>query len=142
MKARNNAITATNLRAAADLLGAHPELVQPYVTTSTNGSVNLSWYLTIDHDMSAQKDEAAAIVRAIDGPWDKSGDVENFRFSQRRGPLNIVVQVARPAVCDRIVTGTKTVTIPAKPAEPERTVEVEDVEWECKPLLADSEVAS
>ncbi|HBG30736.1 MAG TPA: hypothetical protein DDW98_08925 [Gammaproteobacteria bacterium] len=49
----------------------------------------------------------------------------------------------RTTVCKRVVTGTKTipaVTIPAKPAEPERVIPeqtVETVEWQCgESLLA------
>ena len=136
MKGFTNTVTAVNLRAAADLLEAHPELVQPYVTTNSNGTVNLNWYLTVGaRDLASQKLEAARIVTALDGEWEKGGSEKDFNFRQGRGGLSLLVQVDRPAVCERIVTGTEAVTIPAKEAVPEQVIERELVEWRCQPLL-------
>ena len=123
------------LRDAADLLDEHPDLPQPYVTSSSAGTAHLAWYLTVKgYDLAEQKQLAAHIIRTIGGKWDKHpGDDFNFRCS--RGLLTMTVQVQREAVCRRRVTGTETVTIPAKPAEPECTVEQEIVEWDCEPIL-------
>jgi hypothetical protein len=47
---------------------------------------------------------------------------------------------ARDAVCERIVTGTHEVTVPAQPAiraKKATTTVVEDVEWVCGSLLSD-----
>jgi hypothetical protein len=130
------------LREAADLLEQHPDLPQPYITSSSNGTASLSWYLHGDNlGLSGQKDAAALIVSTIDGEWLKgSGDWEGplGTFSQRRGLLRLTVTVTRDAVCERVVVGTETRTIPAVEAQPERTETVEKVEWRCQPLLADS----
>jgi hypothetical protein len=57
--------------------------------------------------------------------------------------VNVHVNAQRDEVCERIVTGTETVTkkVPdpallAEVPEVEITEEVETVRWECKPLLA------
>lgn len=136
------AVLAANLRAAADLVDAHPDIKQPYITTLSNGGVDLSWYL--NGKENARK-TAAAVVRAIDGTWERgeadySGPLATW--TQRRGGLNLLVQVSREEVCERIVVSTKTVTIPARPAQPEQVVEQDVVEWRCQPLLADKAVAS
>jgi hypothetical protein len=134
------------LREAADLLAAHPDLPPPFVSTSahpgSDATADLSWYLMIGgRDLGEQKANAARIVSEIDGHWEKIPDTySDFVFRQKRGALKLDVQVTREAVCERIVTGVESVTVPAKPAEPERTVEREVVEWRCEPLLA--EVAS
>lgn len=143
------ALTAA-LREAADLLEQHPDLpYQPYITSRTNGRAHLAWYLPLPHltgsDLDTQKADAATIVRALGGTWDKSepsAESDSFNFTQKRGRLELTVQVDRPAVCERVVTGTETVTVPGRPAEPERTVEREVVEWRCQPLLADLEAVA
>lgn len=131
------------LRAAADVLDAHPDLPAPYITTSSHRGehkADLSWYLTLDarDDLATQKALAGRIVRAIDGHWEKIPDTyQDFVFRQERPGLRLDVQVEREAVCQRIVTGTETVAIPAKPAEPMRVETREVVEWRCEPLLAE-----
>jgi hypothetical protein len=59
------------------------------------------------------------------------------------GAIGLHVYARRDQVCERVVTGTETVTRTVKdPAalaevpEVEVTEEVEIVKWECKPLLA------
>lgn len=142
----DSTITAA-LREAADLLEAHPELPRPYITSKSNGNLELNWFLHINNtadSLMEQKRLAALIVKTVGGKWDKSsGDWDGgvFRFTQARGSLTFEVLVKRDAVCERIVIGTKTVTIPAKPATPERVVEQDDVEWRCEPLLAEVGVA-
>lgn len=132
---------APGLREAADLMDAHPDLVQPYLTTGVWGRVRLSWYLTIDTDDDAeQKVLAVEIVRAVGGKWDKGPDGEHFNLRREHGLLDLHVQVRREAVCEKVVVGVETVTIPATEAadaQPERTEEREVVEWRCdEPLLA------
>lgn len=133
-----NVVTAENLHAAADLIAAHPDLPQPYIASSSSGRISLDWFLNGRENAKAN---AAAVVRAIDGGWtrgeaDYSGPLATW--TQERDGLDLNVQVSREEVCERIVTGTKTVTIPAKPAEPERVVEQDVVEWRCEPLLAEA----
>ena len=134
------------LYAAADLLAAHPGLPKPYVTCGAYSDgrpyIDVQWFLTIDHDdLTEQKAAAARIVRAIGGHWEKKESGEQFNFLRDHGPLSLRVQVSRPAVCERVVTGTTTVkrVVPAQEAVDAHTVTetVEDVEWVCGSLLAD-----
>ena len=129
---------AANLRAAADLIAQHPHLAAPYVTTSSTGRVDLDWYLSHKAD---GRSIAAEIVRSIDGGWERgeadfSGPLATW--TQKRDGLTLMVSVSREQVCERIVTGTETVTIPAVEAVPERTEIRETVEWRCAPLLTDA----
>lgn len=142
-----------NLTALAELLQATPDLPHlPYVTTSTlDGSVSAQWYVDLHASgWIAQKADAAAIVRALGGHWDKrEGHDGKFEYRQNRDGIRLLVQVERAAVCERVVTGTTTVTrtVPdpdALAAVPtvEVTEDVEQVEWRCQPLLDTGAVAS
>jgi hypothetical protein len=136
-----NSITAANLRLAADLLDEHPDLPQPYITTISDGTLSLHWFLHLSHvGTGNEKADAAAIVKAIDGRWDRRSDDWNDKveWRQSREGMSLLVQVSREAVCERIVTGTETVTVPAVEAQPERTEEREVVEWRCEPLLKET----
>jgi hypothetical protein len=128
------------LREAADLLEQHPELPQPYITSSISGKTSLAWQLVIESihglDLAGQKATAREIIRTVGGQWAKQDGVD-FYFEQERGLLDLVVVVKREAVCERVVVGTETRTIPAVEARPEHTETVEKVEWRCQPLLAD-----
>ncbi len=131
------------LRAVADLIDAHPDLPLPYVTVYDHipHKANVSWYLHINQrseDEAHQKAQAQAIIKALSGKWAKRFDGTTADFEQERDGLNLQVSVTREAVCERVVTGTKTVTIPGKPAEPERVEQREVVEWRCEPVLAEA----
>lgn len=134
-------ITAA-LREAADLLEQHPELPAPYINGSDWG-LSLDWQMMVKHgnNLSAQKATAAQVVQAIGGDWQKVELGDTFHFRQTHGLLRLDVYVDRPAVCERVVTGTETVTIPAVEAQPERVEEREVVEWRCQPLLAEAVTA-
>ncbi|WP_435744994.1 hypothetical protein [Nocardioides sp. SYSU DS0663] len=138
------ATQAQALLAAAEFIDAHPDLPAPYVTSFNRGEVDLNYYLHINArgTLAEQKATAAAIVRAVGGDWEKQPWGEEFRFKTTRGPLTFDIQVQRDAVCERVVVGTETVTLPATDAQvieaqPERTEVREVVEWRCAPLLAD-----
>lgn len=140
-----NTSIAAALRQAADLLDQHPDIGPGvYITagdryaSTGEGYAELNWYLHIDHkDTGEQKAKAAQIVRALGGKWDKVDHGGDMTFRQQRGPVRLDVQVKREAVCERVVVGTETRTVPAVEAQPERTETVEKVEWRCQPLLAD-----
>lgn len=135
------------LRQLADLVDAHPDLPQPYTTAYSTGDVQACWFLHLHglkEDLSGQKAAAAQIVKVLGGQWDKaerSDDV--FILTQSRDGIRLSVQVNRAAVCERVVTGSREVTVPATPAipkqaaRPERTETVEDVTWVCSSLLAE-----
>jgi hypothetical protein len=132
---------AANLRTAAEIMQAHPDLPIPYITTTHRGGVEFAWYLTITaEDFAEQKRLARLILRTIGGKWDKKpGSEMNFKQgSILDDPISYIVQVSREAVCRRVVTGTEEVTIPAVEAEPERVETVETVEWICEPVLAEA----
>lgn len=137
---------STQLRALADLIDAHPDLPAPYATAYSTGHVDAHWYLhlhELEKYLPAQKAAAAAIVRDLGGQWDKEESGNDFRFTQKREGLTLEVVVNRAAVCERVVTGTHEVTVPATPArsalpaQPAHTTTVEDVQWVCSSLLAE-----
>jgi len=128
------------LRVLAELLENYPGLPAPFVFGS--GPFTAAWYLHIDGlGLVEQKATAGRIVTGLGGTWDKAQWDERFVFNQVRGELILSVTVARDAVCERVVTGTHEVTVPASPAIPaqdattERVETVEDVKWICSSLL-------
>lgn len=137
------------LRTIADLLAQHPDLPGPYITCGAynNGTghywADVSWQLLNDPlDEAGQKVAAQEIVRSLGGQWSKVDHGDRMVFRQERDALQLDIVVVREAVCDRVVTGTETVTIPAVEAQPERTEVREIVEWRCQPLLADTASAA
>lgn len=133
-----------NLRIVADLIEAHPDLPSPFITAyGFNDQVEVKWYLHIDADvrgdLAGQKAAAVQLVTTLGGKWDKGERDDVYALHQIRGGVRLLVEVNRAAVCERVVTGTREVTVPAKPAsdaEPERVETVEDVKWICSSLLA------
>lgn len=130
------------LRALADLLEAKPDLPTP----DTN---DMYWHLFgytggSKLDLAAQKAEAARIVRLLGGTIDKYETGDLYRFKRHLHALKLEVIVDRPAVCERVVVSaevvTKQVPDPNAPLVEVRET-VEQVEWRCKPLLADDELA-
>lgn len=140
MNTQPNTITAA-LREAADLLDAHPELPQPCIFAyAHSGKIEVTWQLM--HDDDAKDDQRAVaqrIVRAIGGSWKKEPWGDRFDLEREYRGLKLQIYTHREQVCERIVTGTETVTIPAVEAQPEQVVEREVVEWRCLPLLADDQ---
>ncbi len=117
----------------------------PHVTSNTlTGKVHATWMLFGDHhDLAEQKAQAASIVQAIGGHWDKGGGDSYSRFVQGHDRFVLEVIVDRPAVCERVVVGTHAEerVVPAVEAAAEHVVTetVEDVEWVCGSLLSDTE---
>ena len=132
---------ADALRAAADLLDAHPDLPPVSVIAYPHTDcVEVCWYLTIGaRPLAEQRETAARIVRTAHGRWDRQdlGTV-GMRWVSERGPVKLTVLVERDAVCERVVTGTETVTVPAVEAQPERVETRDVVEWRCLPLLGEA----
>lgn len=87
-----------------------------------------------------QKDRAAAIIRTIGGKWDKNGVSDKyFRFESVFAGSDLRIVVDRPAVCERVVVGTREVTktVPAPDAPMVEVTETEDIiEWRCEPVLS------
>lgn len=128
---------AEKLRAVADLLEQHPDLPTPCVFAYSSGTVDVSWQILNDASTKDdQKAAAIAIRRALGGTWRKEAWDNRFDFYQERDGLNLQILASREQICERIVVGSETVTVPAVAAQPEHTEVREVVEWRCEPLLA------
>lgn len=127
------------LRALADLLDAHPEVPLPFHGTSSP--------IRIYHLSGAdQRAEFLATVRAFPGRKSKEARDGYGYFDVEAALHGLTIQITanRSTICERVVTGTREVTreIPdpdALAAVPTTTVTetVEDVRWDCRPLLAE-----
>lgn len=143
-----HAAAADVLREVASLLSSLPDdvpapMVTYYGGTSARPTVDVHWYLELAHVSDDQRGDLGRIVRAVGGAWTKDASDDDFTMRHSRGALRLLVKATRQEVCTRRVVGTREVTrtIPAQPAIPatsEHTVTetVEDVEWECEPVLA------
>lgn len=114
------------LRDLADFLQANPD-----VDISSNHEI----LICLNHrpDPKAAIAEAARrfapVSKVYRDPW--------FHIAKTFGPIELQWFVGRDKVCRQVVTGTKTVTLPAEEAKPERVVEVQETKWICdEPLLA------
>jgi hypothetical protein len=109
---------------------------QPHITSySHSGRSDVCWYLQGSEE---QKAVAAQVLRIVGGKWAKSEGSDVLYFRQARGDVEFTVAVDREAVCERVVKGTREVTIPAVKAQPARVQIVEDVEWVCGSVLAEA----
>lgn len=129
--------TASGLSALLDWSEAHPEIPLQ--------QCGLTWVVADYEAPHLTHDE---IVRAIaDGS--RIGDIAKSTHSltddrdiftvtrKFGGAVELQHHANRDDVCERVVTGTRTVTKP-DPAAPLVEVEEEVVEWRCSPLLAGS----
>lgn len=126
---------AAGLRALADMIQAHPEVVDDL-------RYPLNWMMTsVDG-----RTEVSRLARAgaKSGAAVKKHGTDRFAgVDIAFGPVNLRVYADREEVCERVVTGTREVTkeVPdpeALAAVPTVTVTevVEDVEWRCASFLA------
>lgn len=139
MNSQTTTTVSENLRAVADLIDAHPDLPLPFVTAyGASDEVEVKWYLHLRADMAGQKAAAVQLVTMLGGKWDKSEDGDIYALDQARGGVKLHINVNRAAVCERVVTGTREVRVPAKPASDARIEIVEDVKWICSSLLAET----
>lgn len=139
MTDQNHTTTSDKLRSLADLLDAHPDLPTPVITAFGSGSVQAAWQLmNIAEAKKDQRTWAIRIRRALGGTWRKKPWQDRFDFHTERDGVDLAIYAHCDQVCERVVTGTETVTIPAvdaQAAQPERTEEREVVEWRCDPVL-------
>jgi len=136
MSARSDYIAG--LRQLADLLEQHEaELPLP-----VDGRLSpIGFHFLVGDDPKA---ELAAAVRAIPVHLNKHAPDPGYHetYYDLEGHLHglrINLTAYRNTVCERVVISRDTVVVPAKPAIPERTKVVEQVEWRCHPILADAE---
>jgi hypothetical protein len=125
------------LRALADILDANPDLPLPYDGT---GSA-LDW---IELGEEARRG-AAVFARVMPGTVDKSvsDTAGQFYLDFTLHGLRLRWITTRAEMCERIVTGTREIEIEepdpealARVPKIKRKQVVEDVKWECRPVLA------
>jgi len=119
------------LRVLADLLDAHPGLPLPYHASSAE----LIWIETY-----RVKESARLFARLIPGTVTKTPRGDSIDLTGRIAGLNVLFIASRADVCERVITGTHEVTVPARAAiaaTPGRVETVEDVKWVCGSLLAE-----
>jgi hypothetical protein len=133
MSAGERAAYTAGLRQLADWLDANPDIELPWT-----GGV----YQPFQLGVWLSKEELAEIVRALPGRVEKEFDETVVRVNATFDGLRVQAYSGRNEVCERIVVGTETVTVPAVDAAPERTEEREVVEWRCHPILADEQVSA
>lgn len=132
---------AAGLRALADFIEANPDL-QPairHALSMINGFTDDPAVLAAF--MRAGRQHGAVTTKeAVNDTW--------FTAVLAWGPVELHVNAHREEVCERVVTGTETVTKTVKDPDAiaalpdvEITETVDTFEWVCKPLLA-TEVGS
>lgn len=129
-----------SLLTAAGLLDSKPELRAPDATMQRDGRLLLRWDVW-DGEPAAK---IAELTKLIGGKWDKNapaaeGDYATtyFELSQRHEDVTLVITTYRDRVCERVVTGTREVTVskPIVSGHEDVTETVEDFEWRCHPIL-------
>ena len=118
---------AEGLRLLADWFEAHPDMKHPSETFSV-------WEFNT-------KDEAAQCLREM-SPCEKKYNNSLFEVSKSFGMITLRYIFSRDTVCTRKVVGTKVIPEHIEPAKEEEIIpehEEEIYEWECNPILGDSE---
>jgi hypothetical protein len=142
----NDASTArqdyiTGLRMLADLLEQNPDVKLPYDSgAAPSPARRVTLYFLHSRDPKA---DLTRFARLLPGRVDKEFSDNTFSVVGRLAGLHIEATAYRDAVCERVVTGTRTVTTMVPDPNwngpmVEQTDEVEDVEWVCHPLLAET----
>lgn len=136
---------AAGLRAVAEFIEQNPALAKGFKTDLVTSGIKVHPGAADQAAALAQYAQAAArfgakVTKDIDDTWHNV--VMHF------GVLKAEVLAFRSEVCERVVTGTETVTKKVKDPEAlaavpevEVTEEVETFEWVCRPLLADDSSA-
>jgi len=104
------------------------------------------WWMTsceTVYTSCASAEEMSEVRAAIGGTWKKRvspGEFGFFELEREFGPFTLQLSAWRNTVCEKVVTGTRTVQKP----DPEAVVPLVDVveevfEWRCSPLLEKAE---
>lgn len=131
--------TARSLDAAAMWLRTHgadlPFL--PYITCGHRGIVEMAFQVDNVEGDDEQKAATALLVRLIGGHWRKETYSDDRLYLDQTDDdrIHFSISVDRQAVCERVVTGTREVVVPAVEAAPARFETIEDFEWVCAPIL-------
>lgn len=126
---------AQGLIRLAEMIEATPDLDACYIKPGKPLELN-AWYATSPADLAA----IARAGLANGATVEKSAESDIYALQISWGDVTALALAQRGEVCERVVTGTETVTrtVP-DPTAPlvEVTETVEHVEWVCRPLLAD-----
>lgn len=137
-EALRRATYTDGLRVLANLLENHPELPLPY---EGDGTAMTMMFWGPD-----AREELAAAARALpirltkNDPARSGYDETYFNLDGNLNGLRIQLTAHRTQVCERVVTGTRTVTeeVPDPDAPKVTRIRVEEIaEWRCRPLLTD-----
>lgn len=137
---------AAALNQIAAVLKSNPDLVQ-HVRHTPLLNVNIPISTAADQRAAIAAMTRAALLHGATAKKQPYGTGDTlFGAKLTFGPISLHVYGDRDQVCERVVVGTREVTeeVPdpeALAAVPKVTVTrtVEDVRWECRPLLADSQ---
>jgi hypothetical protein len=124
---------ADGLRALADMIEQNPAVAPMMLSTLPRMLVSVG-------HLGDPSEELLAFLRAGGSAARKNYDSDNWMaVDVDFGAVGLYVYTSRDQVCERVVTGTETVTkLVPDPAAPmvEVTEQVEQVEWRCSSLLA------
>ena len=121
------------LRQLATWLEGNPDL--PLPVDGANTCMPIGW-------QPEDRSQMAALARAFPGPVKKDADEQMYRIDAAFAGLHVRAYAYRAKVCERVQTGTETITEhvpdPDMPPVPLVAVtrEVPTYVWECPPLLA------
>jgi hypothetical protein len=122
--------TIAGLRALADLMERCPDAQAPY-------SIRV-YHSIYSWDTADPKAEFLRVMKAIGGRWDKLPEGDQFKLKQKLGgSAEYVLSVAREAVCEARVVGSRMVERPAIEYRPPPTELVREdiIEWDCPEVL-------
>jgi hypothetical protein len=125
---------AAGLRKLADIIDDCPEVPLPY--EGTNSPLMITFF-RFEYDTDEDVRQAMMAARkAIGGQWDKDASSAYFNLDRHLFGLKLQLTAPRESVCERVVVGTHEET-KQKPIKYETVTEtIEDVRWECSPVLS------
>jgi hypothetical protein len=130
------------LRKLADVLEGHPEVPLPSAGQTRSSAMSIPFYGGTREEMAAAK-RAIPVGTWSKEVWDGESGSSYFELTGRLEGLSLKLATYRDQVCTRVVTGTREVTKTVKDpdalaqvSEVEITETVEDIRWDCGPLLA------
>lgn len=133
---------AAGLRALADMVEQNPNLLDVL------RGLHCATHIFGEDDPKAKLGMFARVASRYTTKVEKRFSTGFASVEASFGPLRVLIQADRDEVCERVVTGTETVTksVPdpaALAAVPtvEVTETVDTYEWVCRPLLADDSAA-
>ena len=137
------------LHQIADFLDAHPEVPLPWFKGSSHTGGTGRGLVSAMHiwlNGGDAREQLRGVVRALGEAHKSASDHTNqFYVYATFGGIDLVAGINREEVCERVVVGRREIEVTepdpaavAALATVTRTKVIEDVRWECRPLLADA----